>query len=754
MEVLKQLETNSVSHSARTNPDRAAFVRLIVLFLVFIFFTLSAQAQPADLPADVRVVIDVSGSMKQNDPNNLRQPALELLVKLLPEGSKAGVWTFGRYINMLVPHRSVDEEWRQLANSKAPEISSTGLYTNIGEALEKASYDLANGNNGYRTSLILLTDGMVDISRDPEENQREWRRIVDEILPRFKNSNFTIHTIALSKNADSELMNKLALSTDGVSSVAESADDLMKIFLAAFDRAAPAEQVPLEDNRFAVDSSVEEFTALIFRKSGSADTRLVSPDKTEYRFNKESQYVNWYRADKYDLITVQRPIEGEWQVLADVDPDSRVTIVSNLNLVVKPIKNNFSINEKGMLSLLLREDGDTITRKEFLQLLDIGYRIARREDGKIWQGTLADSTSTGRVPSNGIFETALNMFDREGYYDIEVLVDGKSFQRQYSHTVSVRESFGVKVEKDIRGSGTHQLIRVSSYGEVDLQNTKVTARIKDPRGRSSIKPFDLTEFDNWLLDLETNIEGEYDVVIRVDAVDPQGGEFEFSPPSITILYPDRDDPFVASSSNAALTAPLDSPVPQPDISVPESEIEFDVADESADEETAVDPEISEPEPPVAEPHVTAEVDSTSAEDDKLWLYIGLGAGNFVILALAFVAYRMIMKNKEGNDLEELEKVVEEAKTETQVKKEVSSAPPSMADMATDDDSDTSSGKLAESLMAEDLDISSNEEEQKVAAKDAPPPLDPGEAPVEEDLGVTDVEFSLDDFSSDDSDDDK
>jgi hypothetical protein len=47
-----------------------------------------------DSKADIRVLIDVYGSMKQNDPNNLRQPALRLLTGLLPTGSKAGIWTF------------------------------------------------------------------------------------------------------------------------------------------------------------------------------------------------------------------------------------------------------------------------------------------------------------------------------------------------------------------------------------------------------------------------------------------------------------------------------------------------------------------------------------------------------------------------------------------------------------------------------------------------------------------------------------
>ena len=60
-----------------------------------------------------------------------------------------------------------------------------------------------------------------------------WR-IVDQVLPRFEKAGYTIHTIALSDNADTELLNKLALSTDGIAAVAKSADDLMKIFLKAF----------------------------------------------------------------------------------------------------------------------------------------------------------------------------------------------------------------------------------------------------------------------------------------------------------------------------------------------------------------------------------------------------------------------------------------------------------------------------------------------------------------------------------------
>ena len=69
--------------------------RIACLFLACLLAATAGAQQPAAKKApDVRVIIDISGSMKLNDPQNLRRPALELLVRLFPAGAKAGVWTF------------------------------------------------------------------------------------------------------------------------------------------------------------------------------------------------------------------------------------------------------------------------------------------------------------------------------------------------------------------------------------------------------------------------------------------------------------------------------------------------------------------------------------------------------------------------------------------------------------------------------------------------------------------------------------
>src|SRR5690606_41124465 len=66
-------------------------------------------------------------SMKQNDPHNLRIPALNLLTQLLPDGHRAGVWTFGQQVNHLIPHGNVDTNWRALARSKRSEEHTSEL---------------------------------------------------------------------------------------------------------------------------------------------------------------------------------------------------------------------------------------------------------------------------------------------------------------------------------------------------------------------------------------------------------------------------------------------------------------------------------------------------------------------------------------------------------------------------------------------------------------------------------------------------
>ncbi len=60
--------------------------------LLFLFLPLCASAAPGRPPsAELRFLIDISGSMKKTDPQNLRAPLTRLLIDVAPENSKVGI---------------------------------------------------------------------------------------------------------------------------------------------------------------------------------------------------------------------------------------------------------------------------------------------------------------------------------------------------------------------------------------------------------------------------------------------------------------------------------------------------------------------------------------------------------------------------------------------------------------------------------------------------------------------------------------
>jgi uncharacterized protein (TIGR03503 family) len=593
-------------------------VRILMSCLLWVAATASADELTKPLPADVRVIIDISGSMKKTDPENLRKPAVDLIVRLLPDASKAGLWTFGQSVNMLMPHRVVDPQWRSEGAQKAATINSVAMFTNIGAALEKATEDFATPAQDYRRNIILLTDGVVDISKEAVVNLNERKRVLTELLPRLKASDYRIHTIALSGDADQELMKKLSIATDGIFEVADTADELMSTFLRIFDQAVPAERVPLDENGFLVDASIQEFTALIFRRAEVPATIIVAPDGKEYSGTDPQNNVNWYRTSKYDLITVQQPVPGQWKVKTDMAPNSRVTVVSNLQLVVAPLKSNIKSNQALDLAYSFQENGQTITNKDFLDLLTGKALVSNQASHEVTEIDLATAAS-----ADGIFQHSLNGFGNEGEYDVTVVIDGKTFKREFVHHVNITDS-AFKLEKRVDeadGKKTYMYTLTADLETVDVDKTKVTAVIKNSKDNNLERQLNTIGKDHWEFSFTPVQVARYDIVLQVE-----GMQIDGSPLTETI----KADQFYFPDEASVLAA--EQPV---------SEASSSVASEPA---AAADP-ATEKEPEAEE------------ESDNLLLYISIGIGNLLVLVLGYVAYRLIAGKGNKDELAEIEKTL-------------------------------------------------------------------------------------------------
>ena len=148
--------------------------------------------------------------------------------------------------------------------------------------------------------------------------------------------------------------------------VARNADELLKAFVTTADKVNLPVQVPIEGDTFTIDESVQEFTALIFRKTGGKSIELVAPDGQHFSLSKGSRNVSWFADQRYDLITVYNPQPGKWKVAGDLDSSSRVTVVSDLQLEVDGLPDSVLEGEKITMRMHLAEHGRAIANPNFL----------------------------------------------------------------------------------------------------------------------------------------------------------------------------------------------------------------------------------------------------------------------------------------------------------------------------------------------------------------------------------------------------
>lgn len=467
-----------MSHrGSSVGPIRSPGSRRARGWLLVAWLALAAVAGPiaaAEEAVDLRVLVDVSGSMKKNDPRNLRAPALRLLVGLLPETATAGIWTFGERVTEAVPVGPVDRLWQARGRRAASRIRSDELYTDIEQALKTATADWTEPAADGRRYVILLTDGMVDVGRDGAGSADSRRRIREELLPRLADTGVTVHTIALSPNADRPLLEALARATDGWSEQVDSAEALNRVFLSLFEKTAPPATVPIDEgNRFTVDEHISDMTLLVFRSGGGLSSKVVTPAGAVLSaLNPLPDNVRWQEEQGYDLVTVTGPEPGRWRIDAEVDPDNRVMVVTNLKLEVNELPNHVLQDTPIPVVARLLQEGGRVTAESFLELVDF-HAAAGRE------GARPETLAMEGAEKPGDYTVTVRPGSGPGILAIEVVADGGTFARRHLHEVKVHDEPGT-IELTVDELNGRALLEATlAEGLMDLDTARLSYRALD-----------------------------------------------------------------------------------------------------------------------------------------------------------------------------------------------------------------------------------------------------------------------------------
>jgi hypothetical protein len=200
--------------------SRAVLPAITALWLAFAPL-LTAHA--AGGPLDIVVLLDNSSSMQRHDPDFRVRTLLEQFIGDLPADSRVGVMLYDRGVVPAIPLSPAD---RDTVVANLGGLDYSGRHSNAASATERAIYELSSqGREAADLGIVLLMDGPIDTG-DPDRDF-DYSRWLREILgAEAASAGIRIYGIALSEDADIQVVQTLAHTTGGTYLRAAGIDDL------------------------------------------------------------------------------------------------------------------------------------------------------------------------------------------------------------------------------------------------------------------------------------------------------------------------------------------------------------------------------------------------------------------------------------------------------------------------------------------------------------------------------------------------
>ena len=179
---------------------------------------------------DIVLVLDNSGSMKNNDPQFLAKQAVTEFIGKLDQSTRIAIVIFAQDVHLELPLTDVLPGTKTKILQSLDQIDYKGLLTNIPAAIERAIYDLKNdGREEARKAIIFITDGLVDTG-NADRDLEKTRWLKNDLAADAADAEIRIFGIAFTENADFELIQSLAQNTKGEYYRVLKAEDLSKTF--------------------------------------------------------------------------------------------------------------------------------------------------------------------------------------------------------------------------------------------------------------------------------------------------------------------------------------------------------------------------------------------------------------------------------------------------------------------------------------------------------------------------------------------
>jgi uncharacterized protein YegL len=271
--------------------------------LIAVLWMSSLGAAPIDSlkPAEkitVVLIVDNSGSMKTSDSTDLRFTGVRLFASLLDSNDSLSLIIFSTESNLLA-----EDSAKLLENLQAPAANG---YTNIKAALEDAKELLKDAKlHDGKVVIVLLTDGKPEIPNPYPQYERET-------LDLARSLNVPIMAIALTSAAQTQFLDQLAVTTNGVVIPADNASDLLNHYLQILgqikDRTVIGGEKFKSNGALKIEQTLAPYVnsaTFVFTKPENTKVRLLGPDGNEITKDHSTD-------SRFSLFTLENPVGGTY----------------------------------------------------------------------------------------------------------------------------------------------------------------------------------------------------------------------------------------------------------------------------------------------------------------------------------------------------------------------------------------------------------------------------------------------------------
>jgi hypothetical protein len=262
---------------------------------------------------DVALIIDGTGSMNTNDPNDLRKEAAKVFIDASQFGDRIAVVAFNTSAYHYAPLRTIQSGAdKDMLKAAADQVSSSGC-TNLNVGLQGGFDELFTGiadSNGK--AAVFLTDGRQECSGpyDPHSHLQ------------YKDRGWPIYTVGLGDGADQNLLRQIAADTGGQYIALTDPNQLQAVYFEILQLIAGGNivlntSVPVtqgSSQQMTVSLPSSQSAAIFFTgwQGSEVSMSLTTPSDRQIGPLITDPDVYHAKGLTYEIYIVQHPEAGQW----------------------------------------------------------------------------------------------------------------------------------------------------------------------------------------------------------------------------------------------------------------------------------------------------------------------------------------------------------------------------------------------------------------------------------------------------------